>query len=1129
MFFASKIAAMSKIRFWQQRVSDYSNNQTLLRMSYIHSIFLFIVLFLTIENVNGKTWKWTGNLNNNWNVADNWDQQSIPPNNSTVVIGYVSSGVYPELGADVSVSSITISDWSGGELTITNGATLTVNRSLDIQGYGELILDNGTLQFNGDGSKSQDINMAYGNTSIRIINSGIFNSPNSKLQVNGELTLESGTINLGNGFVLPSGKIFSVTKGNINIFGEVSISGTINGGVGDFVFDGNPADSNHKVTISSGGHFYMSPSSSDNQSLDCPDPPTSPEPSYGTVSFITPCYIRNSGYFYGGNAYVSFYKSITPSGTAVIETHNGTLLFKGDLTVGSSTVNITCEGTIQVEGNTTLGSSGYINATGGNIYFDGNVKTENSSGTINAGTSTIVFSGDSFENEGYFNAETSTFIFAGDGTQLVSTYDWRSDNTFYNVIIEESADVQSTQNLVIANDLELVGDGSLTVDPDKTLEVGGSVSGEGDINIDRPFILSILINSSNTITAVFNAPLDASSSQNAGNYRIENEAGNSIDYPSNPTLGGANNNEVTLDLGFNIVLGVKYYLVVNNIKDLNGNTVSNNHTRLFFQTEPANLWRWSGAIDSDWGKPENWEKNMLPQTDSHVLIPVTSNNPIISSQGNEIYELEIKTGASLAIGSTGNISVDDSIFNEVGVTGLIVESNSYGTGSLIQYNNSVPATFQRYISGESQAWQMISSPVANQEISGEFTPTGGSDAYGDNTRYDFYAWYEPDTSWVYLLNNDQPPTWLTCNGSTNFLPGRGYLISYKDDHPTKTFRGNLNNGPVSIQLNKTADTGAEFGFNLVGNPYSSSIDWKSSGWGRSNLENSGGGYDIWIWSETNMNYGAYNSASDSDNGTLGVSRYIAPTQGFFVKAGQAGELFMDNSVRVHAGAGNWLKSAATNQNKIIVDVESSEGYGKDEVVVEFGHSKPLTGTPKRFSFVPAAPSLYLPDEKDFYSIRLLGEKENYPVFPVSFKAGVNGSYNLSVSFDSDAFEVLELYDKVRGEWHDLKENVTYSFQADSGDKTDRFIVQITPGNFADPTEELPVLVYSNQNRIVIDLRLVEGEYKCDIFTITGQKFMTTTLFGKQISNIEASSANAIVIVQITGETGRKIAKVPIVY
>jgi len=84
-----------------------------MRISYVYFIILFVGFVFIIENVNGQTWKWIGNSNDNWNVADNWDRGSVPPNNSNVLIAYVASGVYPKLDTDVSVSNITISDWNG--------------------------------------------------------------------------------------------------------------------------------------------------------------------------------------------------------------------------------------------------------------------------------------------------------------------------------------------------------------------------------------------------------------------------------------------------------------------------------------------------------------------------------------------------------------------------------------------------------------------------------------------------------------------------------------------------------------------------------------------------------------------------------------------------------------------------------------------------------------------------------------------------------------------------------------------------------------------------------------------------------------------------------------------------------
>jgi hypothetical protein len=234
----------------------------------------------------------------------------------------------------------------------------------------------------------------------------------------------------------------------------------------------------------------------------------------------------------------------------------------------------------------------------------------------------------------------------------------------------------------------------------------------------------------------------------------------------------------------------------------------------------------------------------------------------------------------------------------------MIASKASGTGSLICGNN-VPATFQRYVPGEPEAWHLLSSPVANQMISAGFTPTG---SYADGTGYDFYTWSEPDTSWVYLLNSLHSPTWAEVHPGNSFIPAKGYLVAYQQPNPTLGFSGTINTGSISVDLTRTPGTDEDFGANLLGNPYPSSIDWKSSsGWDRSDLELSSGGYDIYIWNDVAYNYGVYNSASTSDEGTLGVTRYIAPTQGFFVRAAQSGNLAMNNQVRVHQGAGNWLK------------------------------------------------------------------------------------------------------------------------------------------------------------------------------------------------------------------------------
>src|SRR5690606_33456235 len=302
--------------------------------------------------------------------------------------------------------------------------------------------------------------------------------------------------------------------------GTTNIQGTIDGGNGKFIFTGNNKD---EFIIRSGGTFIMSPSTEGNLSSDCPtDSPDNPVPSGGIIEVHTTANIFSSGYFYGGNASVKFYKSTSLSGTAIAETHNGELHFFETLNVGGTAhLNITCKRTLKVDGTTTLQSSGFLNAVSGTIYLGGNLRTESNSAVFNAGSSTIYFYGTTFENEGYFNAETSTFIFNASSTQIVSTHNYRENITFYNLIAEGTAAVTATHNILVLNDMIVEEHAEFNVTHGKTLNVVGVVTGDPHVDTNRPYIISIRINSPGSITAIFNEPLNKNSAQNAKNYRIE--------------------------------------------------------------------------------------------------------------------------------------------------------------------------------------------------------------------------------------------------------------------------------------------------------------------------------------------------------------------------------------------------------------------------------------------------------------------------------------------------------------------------------------------------------------------------------------------------------------------------------
>lgn len=531
---------------------------------------------------------------------------------------------------------------------------------------------------------------------------------------------------------------------------------------------------------------------------------------------------------------------------------------------------------------------------------------------------------------------------------------------------------------------------------------------------------------------------------------------------------------------------------------------------------------WTGAVNTAWEVPGNWTTNTVPNANNRVRIPNVTNKPVISSPA-EVLLLKIQPNATLTISSTGSLRVIQTLDNAAGTQGLVIKSGPNGSGSLLHNTNNVPATFERYVTGAPEAWHMLSSPMINQPISGSFTPPG---TYADGTGYDFYAWYEPDTSWVYLLNNQYPPTWQTVNGGNHFVVGRGYLVSYQAPNPTLIFSGELNNGNITIPVTRNpSGQGDPFGANLLGNPYPSSIDWKASqGWNRSVLESNGGGYDVWIWNDVAKNYGVYNSAATDDIGTLGVTRYIAPTQGFFVSASQTGSISLNNLVRVNQPGAQWLKATSNLTQRIIIKVQDVNTESQDEVLIEFGHQS-TGGSRKKFSMMPQAHSIFIPVQNHFFSIRLLDDIFFHPVIPVSFIPGKDGEYIMTFEFDQQYFSYLVLEDLLSQTKQDLIKNPQYRFRAQTKNPSGRFVLYLKEGNYANPHEPLPVRIFTYNGKIAFDTRLLpcETKFSYEIYDLSGRLAYINEFSGCQIYIPELRIPKGFWIVRISSE-GMSLSK-----
>lgn len=523
--------------------------------------------------------------------------------------------------------------------------------------------------------------------------------------------------------------------------------------------------------------------------------------------------------------------------------------------------------------------------------------------------------------------------------------------------------------------------------------------------------------------------------------------------------------------------------------------------------------------DKDWGGTVVYNVDAAQNAVSGNYNNLTVNNGIgvtvmNASNLNVAGTLLINSGKKLFIDPANTLTVTGSINNNGGTAGLVLKSSSAGTASLNHNSDNVPATMQRYISGNKEDWHFLSAPVSDQVLAGTtWLPTG---TYGNGTGYDLYIWNEPTPCWTYILNNTIAPTWTSIHASLSFVKGRGYLYSTQALNPTKEFIGLLNNGNISYPITNTATSldPTVRGFNLVGNPYPSSMDWKSTlGWSRSDLVESGGGYDMWIWNPASNNYGVYNSLSSA--GTNGVTQYIAPTQGYFVRAATSGNIGTSNAVRNNNGANSWMRLKKTISENLIVRFSSNETYGYDEVLLQFGYPKNEPGAFKLFSRNDEAPSAYFTDLNNDLSVRYLTSTTENKSVPINFKAGKDGNYSLSIGVDSADFGILFLEDKKTKKIIDLKANPKYEFKATLKDVEDRFIIHFAP--VEQETEDLAAKIYYKDKKVCIDLTLIEGVTDVKIFDLLGKLLINKKVGGSSIHQFDVNPKYAVYIVKLTNK------------
>lgn len=421
----------------------------------------------------------------------------------------------------------------------------------------------------------------------------------------------------------------------------------------------------------------------------------------------------------------------------------------------------------------------------------------------------------------------------------------------------------------------------------------------------------------------------------------------------------------------------------------------------------------------------------------------------------------------------------------------------------VDNSDAANTNVQRYI--EEDMWHYISSPVDDIN-SGVFLSM-------------YLKWfYEPDSVWTYIFN---PDSLLTTDMQGYALWAASWLTGSK----IVDMKGALNYGAKDIDLTFTAGAPHNSkGFNFVGNPYPSAIDWNNnSGWTLTNVDAS-----IHLWNPAVGNYGVY--VKNAPGGTNGVDNIIPAHQGFFVHCNAAtGNLEVDHPAQVHDDKPFFKDGKAFPKHFYLLTVSGND-YS-DQTIVRFdpdataGYDHDLDAY--KFFGLYAAPQIYTFSAEKYKLSVNTKRPDDAAVTPIGFEFGEEGLYSLSIDPQSlMPGVVVYLHDRKENITHNFSEVSKYDFLAENGDPEVRFALYFVvdkPPAFKSSGTSDEMHVYSHAENIYIsNPGSLHGQI--GVYDLSGRLVSSEDLMGDLLQVMNPNVQSGYYMVVVKTETGAEAHK-----
>lgn len=442
--------------------------------------------------------------------------------------------------------------------------------------------------------------------------------------------------------------------------------------------------------------------------------------------------------------------------------------------------------------------------------------------------------------------------------------------------------------------------------------------------------------------------------------------------------------------------------------DGNGSAFSINNLSIIPANSVITSVNWTGNKNNDWNDAANWTGGNVPTTVSNVAVLAASNPPVITTESN-CNNLVINAYAALNIAPNGCLIVNGSLTVVDGGT-LLLKNTNEQKASLILKGNVSGKIKSEYpvIAGRSQ---LISAPVKNSP-SGVFIN-------------------------MYLRTyNESASQWGEYIVPTNIVlqEMKGYEL-YALSSQVRLFEGVPNIETKSIPVTNSGN-----GMNLAGNPFPCYIDWEdgeNDAWQR----NSVGSAIYYPDPFGSGNYAVYLPGGDDAISLNNGSRYIAPMQGFFVKAEKEGVLTVNSDSRITK-----VDSGQTSLKNTSIKLKLSKNAENcDEIIMRVNPNS-------TFGFDPYFDAVKLPgntgsswlymtsNDETHYSVNSIPTINSSMSIPVGMNCSQSGSFTLSFS-GANNFEYrypVYLKDKILNTYVDLRQDSSYTFFQSADMNKDRF-------------------------------------------------------------------------------------------